>query len=113
MPSSEWKRSRIVEQTIKNTAIKVAGLVLTIVGLIIFALPLPLGIPLTAVGLMMLISTSKTARRFMRYLRIRSSLADRMFTLVETKVPGPTRNVLRKTRRRSIGRPVDYPTGGS
>lgn len=95
-----------MEQSIKNTAIKVLGLVLTLAGLILFALPLPFGIPLTAVGLMMLISTSRMARRVVRYMRIKSTLADKLFTLVETKVPGPTRTVLRKTRRRAIARPA-------
>lgn len=93
-----------MEQAIKNTVIKVLGLVLTLAGLILFALPLPFGVPLTAIGLMMLISTSRMARRIVRYMRIRSAFMDKMFTLVETKVPGPTRTVLRKTRRRTVGR---------
>lgn len=98
-----------LEQTFKNPAIKdmmikALGSVLTILGLIVFALPLPLGIPLTALGLMMLISTSRTARRVVRYLRMTSTMIDGLFTLVETKVPGPTQKVLRKTRRRTVGR---------
>lgn len=94
---------------IKSTVIKMVGLVLTILGLILFALPLPLGIPLTAIGLVMLISTSRTARRIVRYLRMKSIWIDRLFTLVETKVPGPTQKVLRKTRRRIVGRRGVHP----
>lgn len=106
-----------LEQTLRNSAIKstiikLVGLVLTILGLIVFALPLPLGIPLTAIGLMMLISSSRTARRVVRYLRIKSSMVDRLFTLVETKVPGPTQAVLRKTRRRTVGRRAHHPAPG-
>lgn len=93
-----------LDKTLKNTMMKTLGLVLTLLGLILFALPLPFGIPLTAIGLVMLISTSRMARRVVRYLRIKSTVADRLFTLVETNVPGPTRTVLRKTRRRTVGR---------
>lgn len=89
--------------------IKVTGIVLTVLGLIVFALPLPLGIPLTAIGLVMLISTSRTARRVVRFLRLKSSLVDRLFTLVETSVPGPTQKVLRRTRRRTVGRSAVKP----
>lgn len=87
-------------QAIKKTLINALWLVLTVLGLTLFALPLPFGIPLTAIGLVMLISTSKTARRMVRYLRLRSNMIDRLFTLVETRVPGRTSVILRKTRRR-------------
>ena len=91
-------------RTIKKTVVNVLGWMLAISGLILFILPLPFGIPLFAVGLVMLISTSKTARRGVLYLRTRFERVDRLFTLVETNVPGPTRSILRKTRRRSLKR---------
>ena len=93
-----------MSRTIKATLVKALGLLLTLVGLIIFILPLPLGLPITAVGLVMLISSSRTARRVVRYLRIRLGFVDRMFTLFETRGPTFTRGILRKTRRRIIGR---------
>jgi hypothetical protein len=93
-----------VRQALKAAIVKALGVILTILGLILFALPLPLGIPLTAIGLVMLISTSKTARRAVRYLRMRFGPIDKVFSVVETNVPGPTQRILRKTRRRIVGR---------
>lgn len=93
-----------MRQAIKKTIIKITGLFLTVLGFTIFVLPLPLGIPVMALGLVMLISTSKTARRTVRLIRLRFNLVDRFLTMVETHVPGHTRSVLRKTRRRVVGR---------
>lgn len=85
---------------------RIAGWGLTLIGLIVFVLPLPLGIPMTATGLVILISTSRTARRMLRWLRMRSQHVDRGFDYMETRVPARLGAILRKTRYRRIGRKV-------
>ena len=85
-------------------AVRAAGWVLLVAGIILFILPIPLGIPVLAVALVLLVSTSRTARRIIRWARMRSGPVDRALSLVETRVPAGVRAILRKTRVRRIGR---------
>ncbi|MEM1284648.1 MAG: hypothetical protein AAGH43_04620 [Pseudomonadota bacterium] len=76
-----------------------AGLLALVAGMILLPLPLPFGIPLLAVGVILLLSSSITARRIVRALRAKSDMLDRLFTAVEERLAGRAGALLRSTRR--------------
>lgn len=91
---------------VKGWLLRVVGWGLALLGLVMFVLPIPPGIPVMAFGLVILITTSRTARRMTRWLRMHSRPIDRSFTYLETRVPARLGAILRKTRFRRIGRRV-------
>jgi hypothetical protein len=93
-----------VADALKKTVLKAFGLLLVLVGIVIFILPVPFGIPIVAVGLVILISTSRTARRMVRLMRMRFDRVERVFAFIERNVPASTQKILRMTRRRVVGR---------
>ncbi|MEM6381152.1 MAG: hypothetical protein AAF739_00625 [Pseudomonadota bacterium] len=93
-------------KVVKGWIMRIIGWGLTVLGFVMFVLPIPLGIPVMATGMMILITTSKTARRWFRFIRMRSPVTDKSFSYIETRVPARIGAVLRKTRFRAIGRKV-------
>lgn len=93
-----------MEGVVKGWMLRIAGWGLAALGLVMFVLPIPLGIPVMAFGLVILITTSRTARRMIRWLRMHSRPVDRSFTYLETRVPARLGATLRKTRFRRVGR---------
>jgi hypothetical protein len=68
------------------------------VGLIMFPLPIPLGAPMIAVGVVILISHSRGAARFMTYLRVAYPVFNRTIQTLEMKAPKSVARSLRRTR---------------
>ncbi len=95
-----------MRKALKGWILRIVGWALTLVGLVIFVLPIPMGIPMIATGLVILITTSRTARRMLRWARMHSRHVDGGFTYLETRVPARLSAILRKTRFRRIGRNV-------
>lgn len=75
-----------------------AAFVLIGSGLIMFPLPIPLGAPMIAVGVTVLISHSRTAARGLMALRLRSERVERAIRFLETRSPKPVARTLRRTR---------------
>jgi len=67
-------------------------------GLIMFPLPIPLGAPMIAVGVTVLISHSRTAARGLMALRLRSARVERVIYFLETRSPKAVARILRRTR---------------
>ena len=69
-----------------------------VVGMVTAPTPLPTGVPLLALGIVMLVTISATARLVVRRLRTRSGTVDRGFAFVETRANRPIATVLKRTR---------------
>lgn len=69
-----------------------------IVGLVTVWTPLPTGIPLIAVGIVILVSISATARRALRRARARSGRLDNSLAFVETRAHRNMATMLKRTR---------------
>ena len=67
-------------------------------GLIILPLPIPLGAPMIAIGVTILISHSRTAARALMGLRLRSPRVNRAVHLLEIKAPETIARSLKRTR---------------
>ena len=82
------------------------GFVCVIAGLLTFPTPLPSGIPLMTLGMVVLLTNSRLAPIWLRALRRRSTVADGLVSRLEHSAPGRWRNVLRRTRRYRRRRPA-------
>ena len=89
-----WTLTEISQLFVRIFAVCCIG-----VGLLTFPTPIPSGIPLMAVGLVLLLTHSRLAPVWVRGLRRRSATADRLLTRVESSAPGRWRSVFRRTRR--------------
>ncbi len=85
------------DQARKTVFIAIA-VVCLIAGLLTVWTPLPTGVPLLAVGIVILVSVSATARRFVRKARERSARLDRSVAFVETRAHRNMSTMLRRTR---------------
>ncbi len=89
-------------KTVTNRARKTAFLALSIVCLIVGLLtvwtPLPTGIPLIAIGTVLAVSVSSTARTMLKSMRHRSGIVDRGLVIVETKTGRNMATMLKRTR---------------
>ncbi|GLQ54930.1 hypothetical protein [Devosia nitrariae] len=74
--------------------------VLFLMGLLLTPTPLPLGVPLMAVSLFLLIATNKLIRRFVWFLRQRYSWLDNAIGFIEERADNRIRRTLRRTRPR-------------
>ncbi|MEM9220875.1 MAG: hypothetical protein AAGB11_00540 [Pseudomonadota bacterium] len=77
--------------------IAIAGVCL-LVGLLTVWTPLPTGVPLIAVGVVLLVTVSATARRLMKGARSRSHRLDRGMSFVEERVGRNMSTMLKRTR---------------
>jgi len=87
----------LTDRARKLVYIAIAGVCL-LVGLLTVWTPLPTGIPLIALGIVILITVSATARRLMRLARGRWGKLDNAIALVETRVGRNMSTMLRRTR---------------
>lgn len=71
-------------------------------GMIVFPLPIPLGAPMVAVGVTMLITHSRTAARAMTALRLRWQRFNRAIQFLEQKAPRVISRSLRRTRPEGV-----------
>lgn len=74
------------------------AIILVVIGMVTAPTPLPTGVPLLAVGIVMLVTISATARLVVKRLRLRSGTVDRGFAFVETRANRPIATVLKRTR---------------
>lgn len=81
---------------------KIAFIVLAtmciVVGLLTVWTPLPTGVPLLAIGTVMAVSVSATARRLLKSARARSRHLDRGLVFVETRTHRNMATMLKRTR---------------
>ncbi|RAH99543.1 hypothetical protein DLJ53_23840 [Acuticoccus sediminis] len=82
----------------RKTALIVVGIACLVIGAITAPTPLPTGVPLLAIGIVLLVTISATARVYVRRLRAYSGPVDRGFAFVETRAARPMSTVLRRTR---------------
>ncbi|MGF1510753.1 MAG: hypothetical protein ACFB9M_14775 [Myxococcota bacterium] len=73
-------------------------------GALLFWLPIPLGAPLIAVGLALLVSSSHSVRRWLRGLRKARPDVDRWLEVVEDRLPPKMARTLKRTRARHLTR---------
>ena len=69
-----------------------------LVGFVTVWTPLPTGVPLLAIGIVILVSVSPTARRLMRRGRMKSDRLDRSVAFVETRAHRSMSTMLKRTR---------------
>lgn len=67
-------------------------------GLLTVWTPLPTGVPLLAIGIVMLVTVSATARRLLHRARARSGKLDRGIAFVETRAHRNMSTMLKRTR---------------
>lgn len=82
----------------RKTIYLALAVVCLFVGLLTVWTPLPTGVPLIAVGIVILVSVSATARRTLRRLRERSNGLDRSLCFVETRAHRNMSTMLKRTR---------------
>lgn len=81
-----------------NSVVVFFASVLTLVGLVLIPLPIPLGALFFATGLTLLVSRSNRAAVAVKHVRIRSRWLDQGLRLVENRSPHWIANVLSRTR---------------
>jgi MFS superfamily sulfate permease-like transporter len=69
-----------------------------VIGLLTVWTPLPTGIPLMALGIVVFVTVSATARRMLRSARLRSDALDRGLVFVETRTHRNMATMLKRTR---------------
>lgn len=77
------------------------------VGLITLPTPIPIGAVLIAVGLVLLIYSSKRVAGLVRLLRRRYHRLDDGLRFIEDRVDHRIASILQRTRRRAAAKPVD------
>ena len=82
----------------RKTIFIAVAVVCLVFGLLTVWTPLPTGVPLLAVGIVILVSVSATARRYMRAARERSGRLDRGLAFVETRAHRNMATMLKRTR---------------
>jgi hypothetical protein len=87
----------LTSQARKIALIAVAS-VCIFLGLLTVWTPLPTGVPLLAVGVVMFVSVSATARRLLKSARRRSDTLDRGLVFVETRTHRNMSTMLKRTR---------------
>jgi len=76
-----------------------------VLGLLTVWTPIPTGLPLLALGIVVAVSVSTTARRLLRSVRARSASIDRGLVFVETRTHRNMATMLRRTR--PLGRKIE------
>lgn len=75
----------------------VAGVVLVLVGLVVFPMPIPLGAIMIVCGLVLLVSASATAAHCLKTLRPRHQGANQMIQTVEDRLPESWKKAFRRS----------------
>ncbi|ALV25867.1 hypothetical protein ADZ37_06075 [Pannonibacter phragmitetus] len=90
-----------------------AALPLLLAGGLTLPLPLPTGLPLLVLGLVMILAASPWAVRLLRRLRRRFLRLNGLFHTLEDRAPVRLGRILRRTRpRQKLPVPPDGPDGG-
>ncbi len=74
-----------------------SGLTVFILGLLLFPLPLPLGIPLILIGLSLMVSSSLYVRQGLRWLRQRYPHLSERLDQLKHRMPGFIRHMIERT----------------
>jgi len=82
----------------RKLAIIGVAVVCLLIGVLTVWTPLPTGMPLIAVGIVMLVTVSATARSLVRRARARSPKVDRGVAFVETRTGRSMATMLKRTR---------------
>jgi hypothetical protein len=78
-------------------AFQISAVFIILVGMITFPLPIPIGAVLMAVGISMLIGSSKTLQNLLQTSRRRNPRFHEMMRKVEQRAPRKIKNILEKT----------------
>lgn len=78
--------------------------VFILLGLATVWLPLPTGVPLLALGLVLIVGTSRTAARLLRKRRKAVPQLNGVFKWIEERAPSLVARILRRTRPRTGSR---------
>lgn len=89
---------RWIHEHARRVIVITAAFVCVVIGFLTVWTPLPTGLPLIAVGIVLLVTVSATARRHLRRARARSSVLDRGLAAVEART-GRTMSVMLKRTR--------------
>lgn len=73
------------------------GLILIVLGIVIFPLPIPLGLLLVAVGLTILMISERVVRTWAQHMRKKNPNINKMFHFCARCVPKSIANVIRET----------------
>ncbi|WP_420392147.1 hypothetical protein [Acuticoccus sp.] len=89
---------------VRKAAVIVIASLCVIIGFLTAPTPLPTGVPLIAIGVVILVTVSATARYYVKKARERSGALDRGFVFVETRAGRNMATMLKRTRplRRKI-----------
>jgi hypothetical protein len=88
----------------RNVIIISLAIAVLIVGLAFSLTPIPLGTPLVALALVVLIATSRFAARWLTIARMRLGLVDRMMAWLESRSGVRIGRILRRTRPQRMPR---------
>lgn len=99
-------------QGVVRMLMRVAGICMVLVGAVLFWLPIPLGAPLLAFGLAVLVASSRTMRRLVRNIRTHRPALDRWLVRLEPLLPTSLALQLRRTRGRRRKDPALSPKAG-
>lgn len=86
-----------IKSAMLRVVLKVVGLAAVVVGAVTAPLPLPIGLPLIAVGLAILITTSKTAVRVVRFVRARYPWLDEKLMPLQDRLPATLARAMKRT----------------
>lgn len=89
---------KLVQNGLRKTAFVGLAIVCLVVGFITAPTPLPTGVPLIALGLVILVTISATARHYVKRARARSRHVDRGLALLETRAGRNMAIMLKRTR---------------
>ncbi|MTH98214.1 hypothetical protein [Roseibium sp. RKSG952] len=76
------------------------AIILFVLGLATVWMPIPTGVPLMALGAIVVIATSRSAARMLRQRRRRGSRLNRVFVWLEDRAPLHFSRILKRTRPR-------------
>jgi hypothetical protein len=88
----------------RNMIFILLAIAFLIIGLAFSLTPIPLGAPLTALALVMLIGSSRFAARWLVIARMRVSVIDRMIAWLESHSGTRIGRILRRTRPQRMPR---------
>lgn len=84
----------------RNLVFSIVGAVLLVVGLILAPTPIPVGIPIAAIGAFLLLANSRMAVRLTRNLRRRHDWIDNGFLFLERRSQGGIKRTLERSKPR-------------
>ena len=89
---------KVLTDRVRRIVLLAVALVCLLIGLLTVWTPLPTGIPLIALAIVILATVSPTARRLLRQARLRYGLVDRSMVVVETRAHRTLATMLKRTR---------------